>query len=108
MFKRQYRLPSGIRIASQPTISTPLFFLKKGANQLSLSRFGFLVSKKVDNSAVIRNRTRRVIRSIIEDLFPNIQTGFDLLFILKKPIEKRTKELEDEVEQTLRKAQLMI
>jgi ribonuclease P protein component len=107
MFKRQYRLPSGTRIASQSTLSTPLFFLKTEANHLSLSRFGFVVSKKVDKRAVVRNRTRRVLRSVVEDLFPQIKPGFNVLFILREPIEKKTEELEKEVTQVFTKADLL-
>ena len=108
MFKRQYRIQSGVRITSSQAIATPFFHLKKGLNHLAVSRFGFVVSKKIDKRAVVRNRTRRVLRSIVEDLFPDIKTGFDLLFIIKKPIEKRTEELEKEVKDVLEKAGISI
>ena len=108
MFKRQYRLPSGTRISSQQTISSSFFLLKKVANNLPNSRFGFVVSKKIDKSAVVRNRTRRVLRAAIEDLLPDIKVGFDLLFVLKQPLPERTKELDTEVIRILRRIDLIL
>lgn len=107
MFKQQYRLPSGTRLPSQQTIATPFFLLKKAGNNLQVSRFGFVVSKKVDQRAVVRNRTRRVLRSVIEEIIDSIQPGFDTLFILKKPIEKRSEGLDNEVKQALERGGLL-
>lgn len=53
-------------------------------NSLPFSRFGFVISKKIDKSAVIRNRTKRVMRSCIEEMLPKIENGYDMLFILQK------------------------
>lgn len=82
--------------------------LKKTANNFKVSRFGFVVSKKIDTRAVVRNRTRRVLRSVIEDMLEDIQPSFDLLFILKKPIEERTTGLEGEVKEALRKIEVLV
>lgn len=104
MLKRQYRLPISVRFFSAQTFSTPLFQMKKTANDLGIIRLGFIVSKRIDKRAVVRNRTKRVFRSVLEELLTKLNLGFDLLFILRKPIEKRDEELEREIKNTLEKA----
>lgn len=107
MFKRQYRLPAHVRLSPIQMYSCPLFQVKKAANSLDIVRVGFIVSKKIDKRAVVRNRTKRVFRSVVEDLFHRMQPGVDLLFVLRKPIEERTEELEKEVETILIKAEIV-
>lgn len=45
---------------------------------------GIVASRKVSKRAVDRNRAKRLIRSIIEELWDKIYFGYDILFILKK------------------------
>lgn len=83
MFARKFRLPSTITSSSFYTIHTPLFVFKYHQNTLEINRYGFVASKKVDKRAVYRNRVKRQIRSILEELNASLPTGYDLLFVLK-------------------------
>ncbi len=107
MLKKEHRLTTGGRIANAQVLSTGLFVLKFAKNNQEASRFGFLVSKKVDLRATVRNRIRRQTRKCIEDRLPRILPGLDLLFILKKEAQgKETKETCVLVEEALRKGNL--
>ena len=52
--------------------------LKKEAPDL---RFGFVVSKKVSNRAVKRNRLKRRLREIVRSFLPHIKQGYDIVII---------------------------
>ncbi len=70
----------------QPThqFKSPYFLLKTAENKLQHSRYGFIVSKRVDTRAVVRNRIKRQYRACIENELSNIKQGYDMLFIVKK------------------------
>ncbi len=85
MLKKENRLTS-FSLSGSKNIATPLFNLKISQNNSECSRFGFIVSKKVSSSAVVRNSAKRKVRSIIEEKLENIEKGFDLAFYLKKEI----------------------
>lgn len=102
MLQRKFRLPSSVRFARAQTFATPYFVAKIVSNAQPLSRFGFIVSKKVDKRAVVRNRIKRQIRSGVEQLLPEIQPGYDVLFILRQgAIGQETAVLVEEVKKTL-------
>lgn len=92
MFKRENRLVSGVRFNSALFLSVPQFVVKEKKNNLLLNRFGIVVSKKIDKRAVIRNRVKRMLRTILADLNKNMNPGHDILFITKVPILSKTKE----------------
>ena len=52
-------------------------------NQLGKTRVGVVASKKIGN-AVKRNYIKRKLRSSISHFWPNIKTGFDLIFYARK------------------------
>lgn len=107
MLKKVNRLKAGERINSARVLSTKLFTLKFTKNSIEGSRFGFLVSKKVDMRATARNRLRRKIRGCIENGLEEIKKGFDLLFILKKEaLNKESGEICSLVEEVLKKGNL--
>lgn len=82
MLPKHHRLPGNTRFHKAQVIKTPLFSLRVQSNSLESSRFGFVVSKKVDKRAVVRNRLKRVFRSCIEEKLSQIKPGNDMLFIL--------------------------
>jgi ribonuclease P protein component len=84
MLKRKYRLPVRAKVTRPSSHKSLTFLLKIYKNNLSFSRFGFVISKKIDKRAVVRNRTKRVMRSCIEEMLPKIENGYDMLFILQK------------------------
>lgn len=77
-----------------------LKFLKNG---LGASRFAFIVSKKVSKKAVQRNKTKRILRDIIQKRIPRMKVGLDLVIIAQKGAEiKGFQEAEREMDALLR------
>ena|SRR3989338_10006461 len=83
-------------------------FLKVSKNKLETSRFGFVVSKKVSNKAVVRNKIRRILREIIKKQLPEIKTGLDGVFIVN-PIckNKNFQEIKASVNKLMRRADII-
>jgi len=94
MLDKKYRLPRGARIKNGAIFSSRFFLLKTKKNKEQYSRFGFVVSKKISKSAVVRNRIKRQIRRCIEENLNNIINGVDMLFMVKKEsIDANTDEI---------------
>jgi ribonuclease P protein component len=53
-------------------------------NDLPHSRFGFVVSRRV-GKAVMRNRTKRRIRSATHEWLPQLLPGYDLVIVAHPP-----------------------
>jgi len=89
------------------SFSHPLFVLIKIPNELGITRFTITASKRVGN-AVIRNRSRRRIRACIRQLYSAIAPGWDLMFLVRRPIQSASYlELQKALEQQLRRAGLL-
>ena len=54
-------------------------------NDLAYSRFGFSISSRIGN-AVERNRLKRRLREICRLRMSTIESGWDLVFIARRPI----------------------
>ena len=93
MLKKPNRLPAAAKFKQSSFFKTSYFTLRISSNGLPNNRFGFVVKKAIDKRAVARNRARRVFRSCIEEMFENINTGHDMLFVLEKGIIDRKREL---------------
>lgn len=48
-------------------------------------RIAFVISNKSEKSAVERNRVRRQAREVVRPLLPSFKSGYDLIFLFKKP-----------------------
>ncbi len=59
------------------------------SNNLPYSRFGIVCSKKVGN-AVVRNRTKRQIRAIIQKNWDGIKSGNDIVIVARYNIKDTT------------------
>jgi len=79
--------------------------MKAMPNGLSLSRYGFSVTKKV-GKAVQRNRLKRLLREIMK--LQSLRPGWDIVFIAR-PVAVNTDyhELERAVTKLLARAQLL-
>lgn len=84
MLPREYRLPPTKGAPVSFSYTTPFFIVKVFQSSQKNSRFGFVVSKKVSAQAVKRNRLKRQIRAVVEELLPRIKEGYDILFIVQK------------------------
>ena len=51
------------------------------------SRFGFVVSNKIDKRATRRNGLKRRLRAVIGEQLEKIKPGFDLVILVKKPFD---------------------
>src|SRR5258706_15865795 len=109
MFDRKYRLPVKVRLDNSKTVHTPFFIVKIHKNTLEYNRYGFIISKKIDKRATVRNRVKRRIRACVEELHPKMVTGYDLLFIIKKEaVEKTTEILFSTISEILIKEKILI
>ncbi len=96
------------------TISSPNFLLKfekaGGAAEAYAvaTRFAVSVSKKVAATAVLRNRTRRRVYSVLRDYVSNVRPGFLVAISVKKGGEKlKHPEISQEVKGLIEKSGLM-
>lgn len=73
------------------------------------SRFGFVVSNKIDKRASRRNALRRRLRAVVQELMPQIKSGNDVAILVKKdfPLPYSYEEIKKQVEEGLRKAGLL-
>lgn len=108
MLSKEFRLPSSIKLSHTRFFRNALFGVKYASNDLSVSRFGFVVRKSVDKRAVARNRIRRLFRSCIEELREKIVPGYDMLFFLEKGIIDKTQgDLCQELEEIFKQQKLI-
>jgi len=108
MLSKEFRLPSSTKLSHTRFFRTGLFGVKYAKNELSVSRFGFVVRKSVDKRAVARNRIRRLFRSCIEELREKIVPGYDMLFFLEKGIiDKKQQDLTQELENLFKQQKLL-
>lgn len=90
------------------SFNSQYYALRLGRNALKVSRFGIIVSKKIDKRATARNKIKRRMRFCLERNFKNIVPGFDLLFIAKKhALGKTTDEICKNIEGDLRKLKIL-
>jgi ribonuclease P protein component len=108
MLKKQNRLARISKTLEAQTFSTPFFNLKISKNAAGSKKFDFIVSKRVSKSAVLRNKTKRVMRSVIEEDLEKIAPGKDFLIISKKQLDWSQKnEVKEVLENTFKKARVL-
>jgi ribonuclease P protein component len=72
------------------------------------TKFGFVISRKIDKKATVRNRLKRLLCEAVGRLLPKIKSGYDVLFLAKRPlVRKDLGEIEKEVERMFRKVRLI-
>jgi ribonuclease P protein component len=85
----------------------PLAVLLYRANGKAVSRFAFSASHHV-GKAVVRNRAKRLLREAVRLHVAEIQSGWDCMFIARRPTATATfLEVEDAVLRLLHRAQLL-
>ncbi len=73
------RLRQDGRVARHPSM-----IVSYAANNLSHNRYGFITTKQL-GKAIVRNRTRRIMRECVRDLHPKLEHGFDIVIIVRPP-----------------------
>jgi len=86
MLKKQNRLGKITRLKSDKLFTFPLFNVRVSESKEETTRFAFIVSKKIDKKAVVRNRTKRVLRKAVEEIIGKINTGKNITIVLKKAL----------------------
>lgn len=111
MLRRAHRLKSnkdfrltyrkGKSLAGQYVI---LYYIK---NNLGLNKFGFSVSKKI-GKAVVRNRTKRILRECCRLHQDELKTGYNIIFIARPKIRGiKYRLVEQEILKLFAKANLL-
>jgi ribonuclease P protein component len=71
------------------------------------SRFGFVISNKISKRANIRNKIKRILREAVKTSLPELKSGFDVIFLVKKvALARQTKDIMNEVSVVFKKADL--
>ncbi len=81
--------------------------MKIASNGKGVSRFGFIVSKKISKKAVVRNKVKRRLRESVRLKLKNgsIKNGFDAIILTRPPIvDKSFVEIDEVVSKLLGKA----
>ncbi len=87
MLKKYNRL-AGLKIRTKgQSLDTPLFKIKVFAGKNDELKFGFVVSKKIDKRAVIRNRTKRVLKNAARRYLKKAMAGQRLIIYAKKSLD---------------------
>jgi len=82
--------------------------LKMSKNNLSQSRFGFIVGTKISKKAVLRNKLKRRLRELVRGKIEKIKKGFDIIFIAQPGLENRDFwELEEILNRIFSRAKLL-
>jgi len=63
--------------------------LKMSENNLSQSRFGFIVGTKISKKAILRNKLKRRLRELVRGKIGKIKKGFDIILIAQPGLENR-------------------
>jgi len=87
------------------SFSTPFFIVRRRENLLGTHRYAFVLSKKLEKSAVKRNKKRRQVYEILrilekEGLVPNT-SSFDIVLLARKPVPTASFEEIDKALRTL-------
>ena len=107
MLKKKFRL-ADFSLERPSQISTEFFNLKFSRNEINSKRLAFVVSKKVDKRATVRNELKRKTRAAFENLFDQIKEGHDFLVYPKIEVNNVTsKEVEITLKSTLSKNKLL-
>lgn len=86
MLKRKYRLNFKTKPKFTKSINSPFFTLKIAQNQFSYNRYGFVISKKIDKRAVVRNKIKRIFHNCTGSFLGEIKTGYDMVFLIKRGV----------------------
>lgn len=102
MLHKKNRLPSTVRLSQPSTLSSPNFTLRFAKTESSESRLAIVISKKVDKSAVARNRMRRLISTFMQENWNLLQYPMDMIVFVQKTFSVITPEEKEELVMSLK------
>ena len=109
MLAKEQRISKVLRRWRGISTTTSLFSLRSSANDLSRSRFAFVVSKRVERRATVRNRVKRQMSACIEDLLKSVRPGFDVIFYVKKEVVSHSQQsICESIKDALQKQKILI
>lgn len=106
MLKKSSRLVSFKKEAGAQIYSSP-FLTISSTETTGDSRFGFIISKKIDKRAVVRNRLKRKMAKFIEERLPKINQGFKVVIVARAQILEKEQDLDRVLEEGFLKLKLL-
>jgi ribonuclease P protein component len=108
MLKKINRL-SNLRIkAKSQKFENPLLSVKIASSDEDETKFGFVVSKKIDQRAVVRNKTKRVLKKAARQLLNKLDKGKNIIVYAKAKVDfTQEKAIEKNLEQVFKKAEII-
>ncbi len=93
--------------ASGKSYAGRYFVLYVRANECEGARFGFTAGKKIGN-AVVRNRSKRLMKEVVRNNLDNIKGGFDYILVARSAgVDKGYTEFEEDFTMILHKQNLL-
>lgn len=112
MLSRKYRLQKEkdfeLVFKKGKPFCSEFLFLKLIKNDLKISRFGFVVGKKIAKKSTDRNKIKRRLRDIVRKKLEKIKPGFDVVIIGRpEVIERDYGEIDKVVEKLFKTGKLI-
>jgi ribonuclease P protein component len=108
MLKKQNRLSRVTNKSKGTFYSSPFFNIKIHDGQEKTTRFAFVVSKKISRKAVVRNRTKRVLRAAAGALIQKMKSDKDIIIFSKKELNsKQEEEVQESMTEIFSKAKII-
>ncbi len=84
------------------SFSSRMFKVKTSINGFKFNRYGIVISTKVSKKAVVRNKLKRQIRTIIKNFDKEINNGVDLVIIVSPAtLNQKYAFIKSEIERSL-------
>jgi len=85
----------------------PYIILSMATNDLPHNRYGFITAKRL-GKAVVRNRTRRLLREAMRLLDPHLRQGYDIVVVARPhAVNQPFHEIQHAVNHTCQRAKLI-
>lgn len=107
MLKKVNRLSTFGSIKNLKSVPTPYFVLKYKKEEAGVAKFGFIVSKKIDKRAVVRNKIKRVLQEAVRENLERIYPYTFLIIAKKEIINESFEKIENTMSEVLKKEKLI-
>lgn len=108
MLKKKNRLLFLDKKTKNKFFDSSLLKVKVFSEEFEDPKFAFIVSKKIDKRAVVRNKIKRILRNEVEKVLENIKSGFGVIIIAKKnSIVEEKDEVNKEITGLFKKAEIL-